>query len=324
MTTAAFRNKATLTYSIAFFGHPDMEGKFERHSHSLPEGDNYYQDLPEPTGSVFARENAYQHGKDAERQVINLLADKIYDHLRCTSTDDYTTRIRTVRGGTLDLYSDMGPCHSCRSVIAAFRKDFPALTVTVRYRNAVRGGRSAALMEAGGGLYGAYGIGDATQGRDELWSKTYPGVPVFGVTGTFAVQHAKGRYTGSVTTADERPYSSYLYPVPGENSAERDAVTAVLDLIARGLGTQLSPRTPLDPPVFRRAVQGASGTVRLDCDRGIVQQGRKSVAAFQRDFPKVSVEVAFPGTGPMVDGRGYTDALRQTDGTWLKSFPAAT
>ncbi|CAM5668399.1 hypothetical protein SAVIM338S_06961 [Streptomyces avidinii] len=162
MTTAAFRNKARLTYSIAFIGYPDLAGEFESLSHQELRGDNYYQDLPEPSDWTGALKGI-QHRKDAERQVVNLLADAVYRHLGCRSTAQYRTRISAVRKGTVDLYSDMGPCHSCRSVIKDFRKDFPALALKVRYRNALFGGGTAQLLGAGEGLYGSYGVGDAEQ-----------------------------------------------------------------------------------------------------------------------------------------------------------------
>ncbi|MFE9537239.1 deaminase domain-containing protein [Streptomyces sp. NPDC006691] len=328
MTTAAFTNKATLTYSIAFIGYPDLEGEFQSVSHQAPRGDNYYKDIPEPadwTGALKGR----QHSKDAERQVVNLLADEIYHHLGCTSTADYTARITAVRKGTLDLYSDMGPCHSCRSVIKDFRKDYPTLTLQMRYRNAVRGGRSAALIEAGGGLYGAYGIGDAAQGGDELWAKTYPGSPVAAATGTFDVKFAGGksgkRYTGNATAIDQQPHSSYLYPAPRPASAPLDEVTAVLDGIALDLSTQMVPEPVMRPQAFRQWLSGIEqGTVRLDCERGPVRDGRIAVAAFAKDFPKVTIEVAYPGAAAQADGCGYTDSTAQDDGTWLKSFPASS
>ncbi|MEU3406040.1 deaminase domain-containing protein [Streptomyces sp. NPDC006670] len=328
MTTAAFTNKAILTYSITFIGYPDLEGEFRSVSHQEPRGDSYYKDVPEPadwTGALKGR----QHGRDAERQAVNLLADTIYRHLGCTSTADYKARIGAVRKGTLDLYSDMGPCHSCRSVIKDFRSDFPALTVRVRYRNAVHGGSSAALISAGGGLYGAYGIGDAAQGGDGLWAKTFPGSPVAAATGTFDVKFAGGKagksYRGGATAVDQQPHASYLYPAPRPVPAALDEVTAVLDGIALDLSSQMVPEPLMRPQSFRQWIQGIErGTVRLDCERGPVKEGRIAVAAFIKDFPHVAVEVAYPGPAAQTDGCGYTDATAQGDGSWLKSFPASS
>ncbi len=102
----------------------------------------------------------------------------------------------------------MGPCHSCRSVIKDFRRGFPALTLRIRYRNALRGGSSAALIPAGDGLYGQYGIGDATQRADQLWAKTYPGNPVAAAAGTFDVKvtgPGGRRFTGTVRGIGQQP-----------------------------------------------------------------------------------------------------------------------
>ncbi|MEU8764687.1 deaminase domain-containing protein [Streptomyces sp. NPDC048659] len=328
MTTAAFTNKATLTYSITFIGYPDLDGEFQSVSHQALRGDNYYKDIPEPaewTGAL----KGHQHGKDAERQVVNLLADKIYRHLGCRSTADYKDRIGAVRKGTVDLYSDMGPCHSCRKVIKDFRQDFPALTFRIRYRNAVRGGGSGALLEAGGGLFGAYGIGDAAQGADELWVKVHPGSPIAAATAGFVVKFAGGKagkqYTGGATGIDQQPHTSYLYPAPSGGSALLDEVTAALDGIALNLSRQMVPESLMRPQAFRQWLQGIeSGSVHLDCERGPVREGRIAVAAFIKDFPKLSVEIVYPGPAAQSDGCGYTDAGSQGDGTWLKRFPAAS
>ncbi|WP_333760832.1 hypothetical protein [Streptomyces sp. IBSBF 2390] len=201
------------------------------------------QDLPEPKDWTGALEGV-QHSKDAERQVVNLLADEIYRHLGCRSTAQYTARIAAVRRGTVDLYSDMGPCHSCRSVIKDFRRDFPALTLRIRYRNALRGGSSAALIPACDGLYGQYGIGDATQRADQLWAKTYPGNPVAAAAGTFDIKvtgPSGRRFTGTVRGIDQQPHSSYLYPAPSSTAAPLDEVAAVMDGIAQDISTQMVP-----------------------------------------------------------------------------------
>ncbi len=78
------------------------------------------------------------------------------------------------------------------------------------------------------------------------------------------------------------------------------------------------------PQAFRQWIRGiAQGTVRLDCERGPGKDGRTAIAAFTEDFPKVRVEVAYPGATAQADGCGYTDATEQDGGTWLKNFPAA-
>ncbi|MFF8401177.1 hypothetical protein ACF06P_06020 [Streptomyces sp. NPDC015684] len=326
MTTAAFTNKAILRYSIAFIGYADLEGEVQSLSHQALRGDNYYQDLPEPKDWTGALKGV-QHSKDAERQVVNLLADEIYRHLGCRSTAQYTARIGAVRRGTVDLYSDMGPCHSCRSVIKDFRRDFPALTLQIRYRNALRGGGSAALIPAGDGLYGQYGIGDATQRTDQLWAKTYPGNPVAAATGTFDVKvtgPGGQRFTGTVRGIDQQPHSSYLYPAPSSTAAPLDEVAAVMDGIAQDISTQMLPERLMRPQAFRQWIRGiGQGTVRLDCERGPGKDGRTAIAAFIEDFPKVRVEVAYPGATAQADGCGYTDATEQDGGTWLKIFQAA-
>lgn len=249
MTTAVHTNKARLEYSIAFIGYADLVGEVEAASHQDLAGDNYYQDLAEPedwTGAL----RGIQHRRDAERRVVNLLANEIYRHLGCQNTAQYKARIRAVRRGTVDLYSDMGPCHSCRSVIKDFRWDFPTLAVDVRYRNALRGGGSAALIPAGEGLFGMYGIGDAVQRPDGQWVKSYPGAPVPAATATFDVKvagPAGDRFRGTLDAVDQQPHAPYLYPAPNATAAPLDEATAVLDKIAQAIRNQMAPGQQMRP-----------------------------------------------------------------------------
>ncbi|MFD3552056.1 deaminase domain-containing protein [Streptomyces goshikiensis] len=325
MTTAAYTNRASLRYSIAFIGYPDLEGEVESVSHRALRGDNHYQDLPEPaewTGAL----KGIQHRRDAERQVVNLLADEIYRHLGCRSTAQYRARIRAVRRGTVDLYSDMGPCHSCRSVIKDFRADFPTLAVQVRYRNALRGGGSAALIPAGDGLYGNYGVGDAAQRQDGQWVKTYPGDPVAAATATFDVKVAGpygDRFRGTASAIDQQPHAPYLYPAPKATAAPLDEVAAALDTVARSISDQMAPGRRMRPQSFRRWIENIDqGTVELTCERGPGQAGRAAVAAFVADFPQVRVEVAYEAAAAHAAGQGYADATGRRGGGWLKVFAA--
>ncbi|MGW5399053.1 deaminase domain-containing protein [Streptomyces sp. NPDC003952] len=326
MTTAAFRNKARLRYSIAFVGYADLEGEIEGISHQDPRGDNYYQDLPEPADWTGAL-RGIQHRKDAERQVVNLLADAVYRHIGCRNTAEYRTRIAAVRKGTVDLYSDMGPCHSCRSVIKDFRRDFPALALTVRYRNALFGGGTAQLLQAGDGLYGAYGIGDAEQGDGGQWIKVYPGSPLAAVTATFDAKVAGPdgyRFQGTVTAVDQQPRAPFLYPAPSATAALLDEVAAVLDQVADRIRDTMAPGQQMRPQSFRQWIRGIDqGTVRLLGERGPSQAGRAALAAFVTDFPKVRIEVTYAAAAAQADGCGYADATARPGGTWLKVFPAA-
>ncbi|WP_330334314.1 hypothetical protein OHS33_34270 [Streptomyces sp. NBC_00536] len=326
MSTAAFRNTARLQYSITFIGYADLVGEVESVSHQELRGDNYYKDLPEPADHKGALQGI-QHRKDAERQVVNLLADRIYRHLGCASTAQYKARIGAVRRGTVDLYSDMGPCHSCRSVIKDFRTDFPALDFQVRYRNALFSGGTARLLQAGDGLYGSYGIGDAEQGAGDLWIKNHPGTPLYAATATFDAKVAGPdgyRFQGTFTAVDQQPHASFLYPAPTAVAAPLDEVAAVLDQVAANIRDTMAPGQEMRPQSFRKWINGINqGTVRLVCERGPSQAGRTAVAAFIADFPKVRIEVSYEATAARTDGLGYGDATAGPAGTWLKVFPAA-
>ncbi|MFD8376182.1 hypothetical protein ACFV2Z_36455 [Streptomyces sp. NPDC059688] len=163
-------------------------------------------------------------------------------------------------------------------MIKDFRRGFPALTLRIRYRNALRGGSSAALIPAGDGLYGQYGTGDATQRADQLWAKTYPGNPVAAAAGTFDVKvtgPGGRRFTGTVRGIGQQPHSSYLYPAPSSTAAPLDEVAAVMDGIAQDISTQMVPERLMRPQAFRQWIRGiGQGTVRLDCERGPGKDGR--------------------------------------------------
>lgn len=326
MTTAAFKNKARLRYSISFIGYADLAGEFESFSHQDLRGDNYYQDLPEPSDWTGAL-RGIQHRKDAERQVVNLLADAIYRHLGCRNTEQYKTRIRAVRKGTVDLFSDMGPCHSCRSVFKDFRSDFPTLALQVRYRNALFSGGTAQLLGAGEGLYGSYGIGDSEADEGGLWVKKYPGSPLAAVTATFDTKVAGPdgyRFQGTVTAVDQQPRAPFLYPAPSATAAPLDEVAAVLDQVADHIRTKMAPGQQMRPQSFRQWIRTIDqGTVQLVGERGPSQAGRSAVAAFVADFPKVRIEVSYEAAAAQAGGCGYADATARPGGTWLKVFPAA-
>lgn len=165
-------NRATLTYRITFKdGREPLAGKIERVSGGTGNDDNYYGGEPEPKG-LF--EGKYMHDRDSEKQVINFLADKVFAQLGCKTdkAEEYRAAILAqVDGGSIELSSDMGPCHSCRAVLREFVKDYPMISCVVTYRQTDgRGNRTRALTLAGGDLRGSYGYGDAVEDNGN-WSK---------------------------------------------------------------------------------------------------------------------------------------------------------
>ncbi|WP_329191571.1 MULTISPECIES: deaminase domain-containing protein [unclassified Streptomyces] len=171
MTTAVNSdNSAKLTYKISFTAGPDLEGSFESVSGSAVVGYSHYEGKPE--GGNGPLKDQYMHEKDPEKQTINLLANAIYARLGCQNNGQYLPAIMAqITGGSISLYSDKGPCHSCRPIIRKFLADYPMLSFQVRYRKTDGWGKPIpALAPAGGNLVGAYGYEDAVE-VNGFWCK---------------------------------------------------------------------------------------------------------------------------------------------------------
>ncbi|MGW7365018.1 deaminase domain-containing protein [Streptomyces sp. NPDC054841] len=129
-----------------------------------------------------------------------------------------------MRRGRIELFSTMGPCHSCRHVIRNFRADFPAVTPEVRYRNSTRqGGATAQTLKAGEGLYGMYGYDDATQpgGRNAPWRKIFPGAYRTWMVAEYKIRFkaSSGQEQGPLAEGDQwavagTPHTPFTYSSP--------------------------------------------------------------------------------------------------------------
>ena len=323
MTTAIRGNNAILDYDITFVDGSSIRNTIRTASHADPVY-AYYEGLAEPEGTTLG---GFQHQKDAEKQAVNTLANTLYDHLGCKSAEDYREAIRTVRKGTVRLFSTMGPCHSCRAVVKAFLADFPALTMVVSYRNKVGDGQeTAVLIKAGSGLYGSYGYGDAAQLPNGDWSKTFVGAPIPATKVEYAIQFTEGPLSkGELTAVAGQRYTPYIYRLPAGNAIDAD--TTALDRVVRVVRDKMDGKADSTMAVasFRRfVVNVGSGTVTLTCEQGPTADGRASIAAFVRDFPKVDLIVTYPAEAASGGGLGYADATRASGAApWRKVFAAA-
>lgn len=323
MSSPIFANNVVLEYDITFVDGSSITDTIRTASHEVPVY-AYYEGIAEPEGTTLS---GFQHQKDAEKQAVNKLANLIYDHLGCKTAEEYRREIRTVRKGTVTMFSTMGPCHSCRAVIKAFVADFPTLTMVVGYRNKIGNGpQTAKLITAGTGLYGAYGYGDATQRSNSDWEKVFAGTPLAATMVEYAIQFTKGPLSkGQLTAVAAQPYTPYIYRVPTGHILDAD--TIALDRVVRAVRDTMDGKEDSGMAVasFRRFVVNAgSGTVTLTCEQGPTADGRASIAAFVADFPKVDVIVTYPGAAASGDGLGYEDATRASGaGLWRKVFAAA-
>ena len=323
MSVPIFVNNAVLDYDITFVDGSSISDTIRTGSHDDPVY-AYYEGLAEPQGTTLS---GFQHQKDAEKQAVNILANTLYAHLGCTTAAEYRKAIRTVRKGTVTMFSTMGPCHSCRAVIKAFLADFPTLTMVVGYRNRVgKGQETAVQIKAGSGLFGAYGYGDAVERPNHDWEKTFTGTPLPATTVEYAVQFTKGPLSeGELTAVAAQPYTAYIYRVPTGHDYDADSVA--LDRVARAVRDTMDEKEDSGMTVasFRRFIANVgSGTVTLTCEQGPTADGRASLAAFVRDFPKVDVVVTYPGAAASGGGLGYADATRASSTVpWRKVFEAA-
>ncbi|MFF8369070.1 deaminase domain-containing protein [Streptomyces lydicus] len=161
-TAAAYDSRGILKYRISFTAGPDLEGTIERMSGTTVVGSTYYHGLPEPKGRFAGQ---YRHNKDPERQTVNFLANAVFERLGCTNAQYLTQILAQVTGGSIELHSDKGPCHSCRAILKQFLQDYPMIaSCVVSYRKTDGRGRPIRALElAGGDLCGSYGYEDAVE-----------------------------------------------------------------------------------------------------------------------------------------------------------------
>ncbi|MEV7279835.1 deaminase domain-containing protein [Streptomyces sp. NPDC093111] len=161
-TAAAYENQAILTYRISFTAGPDLVGTIKRTSGSTVVESTYYHGLPEPKGRLAGE---YRHDSDPEKRTVNILANAILERLGCDDERYLAEILAQVTGGSIDLYSDKGPCHSCRAILKQFLQDYPMLaSCVVTYRKTDGRGRPLLALEpAGGDLHGSYGYEDAVE-----------------------------------------------------------------------------------------------------------------------------------------------------------------
>ncbi|MFG3190789.1 deaminase domain-containing protein [Streptomyces omiyaensis] len=161
-TAAAYENQATLTYRISFTAGPDLSGTLRRTSGTPVTMSTYYHGLPEPKGR-FAGE--YRHERDPERQTVNILANAVLERLGCDDDQYLAQVLAQVTGGSIELHSEKGPCHSCRAVLRQFLQDYPMIaSCVVTYRKTDKRGHAIRALEpAGGDLCGSYGYEDAVE-----------------------------------------------------------------------------------------------------------------------------------------------------------------
>jgi hypothetical protein len=125
---------------------------------SLPDGATLKGDKTCKTGDslspkpYYARkadsDGEFRHRNDPDAQLFDWLATEVWKHYGSNDTA-YFAAIPHVTG-TVTAYDDQGPCHSCRAVFKAFRKEYPGVVVTIRYK----GDPNFATVAGLGGQYG--------------------------------------------------------------------------------------------------------------------------------------------------------------------------
>jgi len=109
----------------------------------------------------------YFHMWDPDAQLFDWLANEVFDHYQ-NDPDAYYDNVGLATG-TVAVVDDQGPCHSCRSVIAQFKREFKKVTITVQYTT---GDRLRPTVPAGTGS-GIYGYDKGAEHKGEgVWVKT--------------------------------------------------------------------------------------------------------------------------------------------------------
>jgi len=159
------RNTVTITYDITLPDKAKIEGKQECTTGENAGAPTYYRRRAD--GKDGRGRPQYFHMWDPDAQLFDWLANEVFDHYD-NDPEAYYDNVGKATG-TITVVDDQGPCHSCRAVIAQFKREFANVKITVRYAT---GDKLRATRPAGTGK-GIYGYDSgATHEGEGWWTKT--------------------------------------------------------------------------------------------------------------------------------------------------------
>lgn len=150
-------NYAMLDYQLVLGDATSLSGKEQFVSSKHEIAVDYFSRCQIPD-----KDGVLRHKWDSEAQACEWLAIRVYRHYR-NKQRFYEAGAKNAKG-YIKLFSDLGPCRSCRSVIKALKKDFPQVAITVYYK----GDKTMPTEKAG-----QYGYEDAVQEKPgvNVWKK---------------------------------------------------------------------------------------------------------------------------------------------------------
>jgi The BURPS668_1122 family of deaminases len=117
-------NTAGMTYDLLLPDGRGLTANVRASSSRMGDAPLYYHREADADGRRL-------HDNDAEAQLFDLVAHLVRSN--CGGGTDRYLAVARATTGSVRLVTDIGPCHSCRSVIRQFKREFGNVEVTVRY-----------------------------------------------------------------------------------------------------------------------------------------------------------------------------------------------
>src|SRR5262245_40443132 len=150
------QNTVTIFYDLTLGDGTRLTGRRSCTSGSSLGVPEYYHRKADSDGG-------FRHRYDPDAQVFDWLANEVWKHYgRHTAT--YTAGARNTTG-TILVADAQGPCRSCRYVFNQFKREYPGVTITVKYPK--RG-----VIPQTAGLFSQYGYEDAVEDTG-MWVKIF-------------------------------------------------------------------------------------------------------------------------------------------------------
>jgi hypothetical protein len=162
---ATAQNRVTVTYHLTLPDHTVLKGEQTCSTGQGMGADAYY--TRKADGKDQKGNPIYYHMWDPDAQLMDWLAAQVFAHYGNNAASYSAGAGQTT--GTISVVDDQGPCHSCRSVLTQFKREFPLVTITVRYATGDPN-RPTRPAGTGAGIYG-YDQGAVHEGGG-WWSKT--------------------------------------------------------------------------------------------------------------------------------------------------------
>ncbi|MBB5889970.1 deaminase domain-containing protein [Kutzneria kofuensis] len=162
---ATAQNTVTITYDLTLPDKTEISGTETCTTGQNTGAPRYYRRRAD--GRDRRGRLQYFHMWDPDAQLFDWLANEVFEYYEA-DPDAYFDGAAGATG-TITVVDDQGPCHSCRSVIAQFKREFPKVAITVKYATGDTN-RATRAAGVGKGIYG-YDKGAVHDGLG-WWTKT--------------------------------------------------------------------------------------------------------------------------------------------------------